>query len=88
MTRYLVEPRDQIVVKGCQLFSFAKNIGKNIGKYISENLSGKYTQKLFDQVKQSATDAFKIAPKEVIQKQQKQQVIWLVIKLLIKLQGF
>ena len=59
MTRYSVEPRDQIFVKGYEFLSFSKNIGKNIIK----NLSGKYSpctlavrQKLFNHARQSATD--------------------------------
>ena len=35
---------------------------------VSKNLSGKYSQKLLDHAKQSATDAFKNASKRVIQK--------------------
>ena len=34
-------------------------MGKNIGKTISKKLSGKYSQKLLDHAKQSATDALK-----------------------------
>ena len=44
--------------------SFAKNIGKNISK----NLSGKYSQKLLDHEKQSATDALKTIWKRIIHK--------------------
>ena len=47
---------------------------KNIGKNISKNLSGKYSHKLLDRAKQSATDALKTTSKRVIQKQQKQLV--------------
>ena len=47
MTRYSVQPRDQIFVKGYGFLSFAKNMGKNISK----NLSGKYSQKLLDHAK-------------------------------------
>ena len=54
MMRSLVQNRDQMFVKGCGFFSFAKNMGKD-----SENLSGKYNQRLLDNVKQSAIDAFK-----------------------------
>ena len=36
----------------------------NIGKNISRNLSGKYSQKLLDHAKQSATDAFKTDSKK------------------------
>ena len=34
---YLVQPRDQIFVKGYGFLSFAGNMGKNIGKNISKN---------------------------------------------------
>ena len=69
----LVQPRDQIFVKGYGFSSFAKNIGKNISK----NLSSKYSQKLLDHAKQSTTDALKTASiqKEQFKKQQKQVVI-------------
>ena len=62
-------------------------MGNNLRKNISKNLSGKYSQKLLDHVKQSATNAFETTWKKVIrfEKQQKQVVIWLVMKLLIKL---
>ena len=30
--RYLIQPRDQLLVKGYRFLSFAKNIGKNIEK--------------------------------------------------------
>ena len=78
MMHYSVQPGDRIFVKGYGYFSFA-----NIGKNISRNFSGKCSQKLFDDAKQSATYAFKTAlKKEQFQKQQKQLLIWLVIKLL------
>ena len=60
MTRYSVQWRDQIFVKGYGFLSFPRNIRKNIGKITSKNLSSKYTQKLLDHAKQSATDALKI----------------------------
>ena len=41
-------------------------MSKNIGKSINKNLSSKYSQKLFDHAKQSATDALKTAPKIAI----------------------
>ena len=34
-------------------------MNKNIGRNINKILRGKYSQKLLDHVKQSATDAFK-----------------------------
>ena len=41
MTRYWVQPKDWIFVKGYGFLSFAKKMGKNIGKYIRKSLSGK-----------------------------------------------
>ena len=46
------------------ILSFAEKRRKNIGK----NLSGKYSQKIVDQVKQSATDVPKTASKRVVKK--------------------
>ena len=74
--RYATEPRDRIYEKGYGFLSFAKNMGKS--------WSNKFGQKLLDSAKKSTTDAIKTASKRAIQKQQKQLVIWLVIKLLIK----
>ena len=45
-------------------------------------------RKFPDHTKQSTTDAFKTAKKKQFKKQQKQLVIWLVIKLLIELWKF
>ena len=44
---------DRIYVKGYGFMPFAKNIGKN--------LSNKYSQKIIDTAKKSATDAIKTA---------------------------
>ena len=55
MSRYSVQPRDGIFVKGYGFLSFAKNMDENISK----DLSGKYSQKLLDHPKTSATDALK-----------------------------
>ena len=68
MTRYSVQPRDQIFVKGYGILCFAKNMGQNIVKNTSKRLSGKYSQKLLDHAKISATDALKMSSKRVIQK--------------------
>ena len=76
--RYLVEPRDRIYVKGYGFSSFAKNIGKNV--------SNKYGKKILNSAKESTTDAIKAASKTAIQKKQKQLVIELATKLLIKKQ--
>ena len=71
MTRYSVQPRDRILVKGYGFLSFAKNMGKNISK----NVSGKCSQRFLDHAKKAPTDTLKTSSKRVIQKQQKQLVI-------------
>ena len=71
MTRYSVQPRDQIFVKGYGFLSFTRNMDKNISK----NLSNKYSQKVLDHAKQFATEALKTASKRVTQKAEKQMVI-------------
>ena len=57
---YSIEPRDRTYVKGYGFLSFAKNIGKDI--------SIKYSQKLVDSAKKSATDTIVTASKRAIQK--------------------
>ena len=74
--RYSIEPRDRIYVKGYGFLSFAKNMGKS--------LSNKYDQQSLDCAEKSTADAIKTASEKAIQKPQKQLVIRLVIKLLIK----
>ena len=59
MTRYSVQSRDRIFVKGYKFLSFAKTMCKNIGKNIGKKLSSKYSQKFLDHARQSATDALK-----------------------------
>ena len=59
MTRYSVQPRHRKFVKGNGFLSFAKNMGESIGKNVSKSLGVKYSQKLFDHAKKSATDALK-----------------------------
>ena len=68
MTRYTAQRRDRIFVKCYGFLSFTKNMGKNIGKNISENLSSKYTRKILDHAKQSATDALETPSKTAIRK--------------------
>ena len=51
-----------------KFLSFAKNMSKNIGKNVSKKLRGKYSQKLLDHAKQSATDALKTNSQRVIPK--------------------
>ena len=58
--RYSIEPRGRIYVKGYGFLSFAKNMGKN--------LSNKYSQKIIDAAKKSATDAIKTASQRPTQK--------------------
>ena len=65
--RYSVEPREERYVKGYGFLSFARNLGTYATK-ISKNLNSKYSQKLADSAKKSATDALKIAGKRAIQK--------------------
>ena len=55
-------------VNGYGFLSFAKDMGRNISKNISKNLISKYSQKLFDHIEHSATDAFKTASNGAIQK--------------------
>ena len=86
MTRCSVQLRERIFVKGYGFLSFTKNMGENISKKFNKNLSSKYSPKLLDHTEQSATDALKTASKERFKKQQKQLVISLEIKLLIRLQ--
>ena len=60
MTRYLVQSRDCIFVRGYGFLSFVKNMSKYIGKNLSKNVSGKYSQKLIDHANQSAANALKL----------------------------
>ena len=55
MTRYSVQPGDWISVKSYGFLPFAKNRGGNIGKNTNKNLNIKYSLKLLDHAKQSAT---------------------------------
>ena len=84
MMRYSVQPWNRIFVKGYGFLSFTKNMGKNIGKNISKNLSDKYSQKLLDHANNLQQMRLKLLQNKKFKKQQKQLVIWLVIKLLIK----
>ena len=68
MTRYSVQPRDRIFVKGYRFLFFDKNMGRNIGKNTIKNLSSKYSQKPLDHAKQSTADTIKTASKREIQK--------------------
>ena len=61
--RYSIEPKE----KGYGFLSFARNIGTHAAK-AAKNMSNKYSQKLTDAAKKSATDAIKTASKRAIQK--------------------
>ena len=56
--------------------SFAKNMGKD--------LSNKYSQKIIDTARKSATDAIKIASQRAIRKTAGATGVWFIIKSLIK----
>ena len=90
MTWYSVQPRDRIFVKSYEFSSFTKNMGKNIAKNIIKSLSSKYSQDqgryVLIKVSNLQQMHLKLLQKESFKKQQKQLVIWLVIKLLMKLQ--
>ena len=64
---YLNEPREKRHIKGYGFLSFARNIGTHAAK-AAKNMSNKYSQKLVDSAKKSATDAMKNASKRAIQK--------------------
>ena len=64
--RYSIEPRVRRYVKGYGFLSFARNIGKHaikVTKNIGKNMSNKYSQKLVDSAKKSATGAIKTVSK-------------------------
>ena len=85
---YSVQHIDWIFVKEYELLPFTKNMGKDIGKNISKNVSGKYSQKSLDHAKTSATDTLNIFQKDSCKKQQKNRVVWVVLKWLIELRKF
>ena len=65
--RYSIEPRERRYVKGYGFLSFARNIGTHAAK-VAKNMRNKYSQKLVDTAKNSATDAIKTASKRAIHK--------------------
>ena len=65
--RYSIEPKERRRVKGYGFLSFARNIGKHAAK-VAKTMSNKYSQKLFDTAKKSATDAIKAASKRATKK--------------------
>ena len=64
---YSIEPRERRYVKGYDFLCFARNIGTHATK-AAKNMSNKYSQKLVNTTKKSATDAIKTASKRAIQK--------------------
>ena len=62
MQYYSVQPRNWILVRDYGFLSFARNMGKNVCK----NKRSKYSERLLDHAKQSATDALKTASKRAI----------------------
>ena len=58
--RYSIEPRDKVYLKEYGFMSSAKSIGKN--------LINKYSQKIIDTLKKSATNAIETASQRAIQK--------------------
>ena len=65
--RYSIETKERRHVKGYGFLSFARNIDTHAAK-VAKNMSDKYSQKLVDTAKKSATDAIKTASKRAIQK--------------------
>ena len=65
--RYSIEPRERRYVKGHCFLSVAKNIGTHAAK-VAKNMSNKYSPKIVDTAKKSATDTVKTASKRAIQK--------------------
>ena len=86
MTRYSVQPRDWIFVKGYEFLSFVQDMGTNIGINISKNLVVKTANNLLIILKSLLQMHLKLLQKDQFRKEQKQLVILFVIKLQIKLQ--
>ena len=59
MTRYYIEPKDEIYVKDYRYLPFAKDMSKNTGENISIRSSDKYSQIPPNHAKKSATDKLK-----------------------------
>ena len=66
MTRYSVQLRDRMFLKGYGFLSFAKNMDNNVSRNISKKFSDKCSQgmlairqKLLDHAKKCATDSLK-----------------------------
>ena len=88
--RYSTEPKVWIHVKGCGSLSFAKDIGINATK-VCKTLGNKYSKKHLDSAKRSTTMQqellymqLKLLQTQRFKKQQKQLMIQMVVKLLMK----
>ena len=64
---YSIEPKERRHVKGYGFLSFARNIGTHAAE-VAKSISNKYSQKLVETAKKSATDAIKTVSKRAIQK--------------------
>ena len=53
MTHYSIETKDQIFLKGSELFSFSKSMSKNVDKNVSKNLIAGCSENPYDHAKQS-----------------------------------
>ena len=65
---------------------FARKMGENDGRNITKNLSSKYSQKLLDRARKSATDAHKTSSKQATRKTAAATGNLIRIKFLMKLQ--
>ena len=74
MTRYSVQPKDRIFVKGYGFLSFAKNMGRNLGKNINKNFINAVTNFLI-MLNNQVQILLKLLQKEQFQKQQRQLMI-------------
>ena len=68
MTRYSIEPRGQITVKGYWFWSFARNMRINIGKNINKTLNVNTVRNFLIMLRKSAADAIENASKRLIKK--------------------
>ena len=76
MIRYSLQPKSGIFVSGYRFLSFVIKIGKSV--------IGEHSEKRLHRAKNSATDAVKTVSKKDLEKEQKQVVIWFLIKSEIK----
>ena len=75
MTKYSVQPRDQIFVKDYGFLSFAKNMGKNIGINISKTLVANVARNFLIMLNNLQQMRLKLLRKKHFKKHQKQLII-------------